>query len=238
MHNLLFCDTETTGNTGEDRLCQVAFKFNDTEQYEGLFKPPLPIKTVAMAVTHITNEMVEDKPAFQGSFLHTRITEILNGGAIFVAHNAEFDLRMLKYENVVPCAPHICTLRLARHIDKGAKYENHQLQYLRYFYGLKIEADAHSAMGDVLVLEGVFHKLIEELMSLEGLTIEDAVVRAVEISKLPSEYRTFNFGKYNGKTIADVARNDRGYIEWLLKAKLEKPDGESNWIYTLTKALQ
>lgn len=241
MDNLLFIDTETTGATAEDRLCQVAFKWDGNtiaEEREGLFKPPLPIKTVAMAVTHITNEMVEDKPAFQGSLIHTRLNELLNGGAVFVAHNAEFDLRMLKYENVVPCAPHICTLKLARHIDKGGKYENHQLQYLRYFYGLKIEADAHSAMGDVLVLEGVFHKLIEELMALESLTIEDAVVRAVEISKLPSEYRTFNFGKYNGKTIADVARYDRGYIEWLLKAKLEKPDGESNWIYTLTKALQ
>jgi DNA polymerase III epsilon subunit-like protein len=238
MHNLLFCDTETTGALGEDRLCQVAFKFNDIEQHEGLFKPPLPIKIVAMAVTHITNEMVEDKPAFQGSFIHTRITELLNGGAVLVAHNAEFDLRMLKYENVVPCAPHICTLKLARHIDKGGKYENHQLQYLRYFYGLKIEADAHSAMGDVLVLEAVFYELMEELLKMEGINMDEAVIRAIEISKLPSEFRLFNFGKYNGKTIAEVARYDRPYIEWLLNAKLAKPENEEAWIYTLTKALQ
>lgn len=241
MHNLLFCDTETTGATGEDRLCQVAFKWDCgviAEEREGLFKPPLPIKTVAMAVTHITNEMVADKPAFQGSVIHTRLNEILKNGTLFVAHNAEFDLRMLRYENVVPCAPHICTLKLARHIDKGGKYENHQLQYLRYFYGLKIKADAHSAMGDVLVLEAVFFKLIDELMALEGLTQDEAIVRAVEISEMPSEFRMFNFGKYNGKTIAEVARYDRGYLEWLLNAKMAKPDGEENWIYTLTKALK
>lgn len=237
MHNLLFCDTETTGALGEDRLCQVAFKFNDTEQHEALFKPPLPIKTVAMAVTHITNEMVEDKPAFQGSYIHTRLNELLKEGAIFIAHNADFDIRMLKYEGVnVPTS--LCTLKVARYIDKGGKYENHQLQYLRYFYGLKVEADAHDAMGDVLVLEAVFFKLIEELMELEGMTQDEAILRAIEISKLPSEFRLFNFGKYNGKTIAEVARYDRGYLEWLLNAKMAKPDGEENWIYTLTKALQ
>jgi len=234
---LVFLDTETTGNMyTDDRICQLAFKIGN-EIHDSLFKPAVPIKIPAMAVTHITNEMVEDKSPFVGSFMHTHLKELISAGFIIVAHNAEFDIRMLNNDGVdVPNS--LCTLKLARHIDKGGKYENHQLQYLRYFYGLKIDADAHSAIGDVLVLEGVFNKLIEELMALEGLTIEDAVVRAVEISKLPSEYRTFNFGKYNGRTIAEVARNDRGYIEWLLRAKLEKPDGESNWIYTLTKALK
>lgn len=237
MHKLLFCDTETTGNTAEDRLCQVAIKFNDIERHEALFKPPLPIKTVAMAVTHITNEMVADKPAFQGSYIHTRLIELLKDRAIFVAHNADFDMRMLKYEGVnVPTS--LCTLKVARYIDKGGKYENHQLQYLRYFYGLKVEASAHDAMGDVLVLEAVFFKLIEELMALEGMTQDEAILRAIEISKLPSEFRTFNFGKYSGKTIAEVRQHDRGYLEWLLKAKMEKPENEENWIYTLTKALQ
>lgn len=237
MHNLLFCDTETTGNTADDRLCQVAFKLNDIEKHEALFKPSVPIKTVAMAVTHITNEMVADKPAFQGSYIYTRLTELLKDGAIFVAHNADFDIRMLKYEGVnVPTS--LCTLKVARYIDKGGKYENHQLQYLRYFYGLKIKADAHSAMGDVLVLEAVFFKLIEELMALERLTKDEAILRAIEISKLPSEFRLFNFGKYNGKTIAEIARYDRPYIEWLLNAKLANPENEEAWIYTLTKALQ
>jgi exodeoxyribonuclease X len=238
---LIFLDTETTGNRAdEDLLCQLAFKIGD-KVHEGLFNPRTPIKLTAMAVTHITNEMVADKPVFAGSYMHTLLNELVSAGFIVVAHNADFDIRILNNDGV-NVTNSICTLKLARYIDKGGKYENHQLQYLRYFYGLKIEATAHSAIGDVLVLEGVFNKLMEELMSMENLSIEDAVIRAVEISKLPSEFRTFNFGKYeysrSKMTIAEVARYDRGYVEWLLNEKLKKPDGESNWIYTLTKALQ
>ncbi len=75
-------------------------------------------------------------------------------------------------------------------------------------------------------------------MALEGVSKDEAILRAIEISKLPSEFRLFNFGKYNGKTIAEVARYDKPYIEWLLNAKLAKPENEEAWIYTLTKALQ
>lgn len=240
---LLFIDTETTGATAEDRICQVAYKYRN-ETAEQLFKPPLPIKLVAMAVTHITNEMVDDKTPFATSFMRTKLTEYIKDSAILVAHNADFDVSMLKKDGVVPTAV-ICTLKLARHLDKGGKYENHQLQYLRYFYGLTFdtEINAHDALSDVLVLEKVFEKLIEELRAIEGLTHDEAVLRAIEISKLPSEFRKFNFGKYTGSTIEEVKRGGfdgkgRQWMEWLLVEKLKRPEGDEDWIYTLTKALQ
>ncbi len=236
MSNLLFLDTETTGATADDRLCQVAFKIEGRDAHQSLFKPPLPIKIAAMAVTHITNEMVEAMPVFQGSYIHTRLNE-LKDTAILVAHNVDFDARMLKYEGIV-FPQQICTLKIARYLDKGSKYENHQLQYLRYFYGLKVNASAHDAMGDVLVLEVVFAKLLEELVQADGILPEDAIRRAIEITTQPTEYHTFNFGKYKGKSVAEVKQGDRGYLEWLLRAKQEKPDGEEGWIYTLTKALK
>jgi hypothetical protein len=44
----------------------------------------------------------------------------------------------------------------------------------------------------------------------------------------------FNFGKYNGKTVADVARSDPGYLEWMLNQKEQaNSDTEEDWIYTL-----
>ena len=38
----------------------------------------------------------------------------------------------------------------------------------------------------------------------------------------------------NGKTVADVARVDPGYLEWMLAQKEQSdPEVEEDWIYTL-----
>ena len=63
---LIFFDTETTGNTDKDFLCQIAYKVGN-ENFVGLYKPPIKIPPEASAVHHITNKMVADKPAFKDS---------------------------------------------------------------------------------------------------------------------------------------------------------------------------
>ena len=55
----------------------------------------------------------------------------------------------------------------------------------------------------------------------------------IEISSHPSLLRTFGFGKYNGRKIEDIAKMDRGYLEWLLAQKLESDQIDEDWIYTL-----
>ena len=42
MKRLIFFDTETTGNTEEDYLCQIAYKVGE-ESFTSLYKPPKPI---------------------------------------------------------------------------------------------------------------------------------------------------------------------------------------------------
>ncbi len=73
--DLIFLDTETTGTGPEDRLCQVAYSFAGSE-YEGLFRPPIPISLDAMVVTRITNRMVEECPSFSGSVMHRNLEQI------------------------------------------------------------------------------------------------------------------------------------------------------------------
>jgi DNA polymerase III epsilon subunit-like protein len=95
MENLIFIDTETTGNEiGTDRLCQVCFQVGDTIKTE-YFKPPLPISVKSMSITHITNEMVADKKLFVGSAMASELQKLLTDG-ILVAHNAKFDIAMLE----------------------------------------------------------------------------------------------------------------------------------------------
>src|SRR3990167_2253558 len=66
MPKLIFFDTETTGNTENDFLIQIAYK-HDNESFVGLYKPPTKIPPEASAVHHITNKMVEDKKSFKES---------------------------------------------------------------------------------------------------------------------------------------------------------------------------
>jgi DNA polymerase III epsilon subunit-like protein len=96
MKRIIFFDTETTGNTEKDFLCQIAYK-NGDESFSGLYKPPMKVPPEASAVHHITNQMLEDKVAFQESEDFKKIKELFEDkDTVVVAHNAPFDLMMKK----------------------------------------------------------------------------------------------------------------------------------------------
>ena len=99
----IFLDTKTTGTAEKDRLCQLAYKLETGQIVNELFKPPLPIAIESMCVHHITNEMVENKPAFKESPDHRKLVDLLNDDKnILVAHNAKFDVDMLVKEGIHP----------------------------------------------------------------------------------------------------------------------------------------
>ena len=219
---LIFLDTEATGNEPKkDRLVQVSYKTSKGTRTE-YFKPSIPVSVKAMSVTHITNKFLEDKPAFEGSEMKGELRKLLKDG-IMVAHNAPFDIAMLKTEGLeVP--RFIDTLRVARHLDAENKIPEYNLQFLRYYLDLDIEADAHDAEADVRVLEAVFKRLQAKMPDVQEL---------IEISYRPTLFKNFIFGKYKGQPIADVARTDRRYLEWLLAQKSENEEAEEDWIFTL-----
>jgi len=70
-------------------------------------------------------------------------------------------------------------------------------------------------------------------MKEHSLDHDGAIDKMIEISSHPSLMNMFSFGKYNGKTVAEVVSIDRGNLEWMLGAKEQNPDNEEDWIYTL-----
>ena len=155
---ILFLDTETTGNSDKDRLVQLAVKelFIDEPLVNALYKPPVPISIESMAIHHITEKMVAGKPAFKDSPEYSGLKDLLESDeVILVAHNAAFDLAMLSREGIVPRRS-ICTYKLAYALDPNDQMPNYRLQYLRYLLDLDVEAEAHDALGDVLVFEALF----------------------------------------------------------------------------------
>ena len=232
MQKIIFFDTETTGNTEKDFLCQIAYK-TDSENLVGLYKPPIKVPAEASAVHHITNKILEDKPAFKESNDFLKIKELFeNKDSVVVAHNAPFDLMIIKKEGIVP-VNFICTLRLARYLDPDEKIEKYNLQYLRYFLDIEIDATAHDALGDVLVLEKLYGRLKKKIIEQENINEIEAVKKMIEISSHPSLFKSIKFGKYNGKKIDEIIKDDRGYLEWLLAQKIESDQIDEDWIYTL-----
>lgn len=234
---LIFLDTETTGNTKDDVLCQLAYhELGSNTDFCELYNPGRPIPPEASAVTHITNRHVADKPKFTESKDYENIKNLLEDqDSILIAHNASFDIGMLEKEGIVP-KNFICTLRVARDLDTDGKLPKYNLQYLRYALDLNVEAQAHDALGDVHVLRALFERLLAKMAELHGN--EDlAIQKMIEISSHPSILRTINFGKYAGRSLEEVVKMDRGYLEWLYDQKRNSDQNEEDWLYTLEKLL-
>jgi exodeoxyribonuclease X len=234
---LIFLDVESTGKDLEDRLIQIAYKTtDDAPLVNELYTAPLPIKIEAMAVHHITEKMIEGKPAFIGSPAYDDLTERFARGEIFVAHNAPFDAEMLRKEGLEPKLL-IDTLKVARHLDPEGKISSYGLQYLRYLLGIEIEATAHDALGDILVLEQLFYRLLKKIMETQHISQDTALDQMIDISNNPTIYKFFPFGKYKNRSVEDIAKEDRGYLEWLLRTKKAEDQKDEDWIYTLEQIL-
>ena len=233
----LFFDTETTDIQSKD-IIQLAFVTSDGKEFNEYYKPEQDITFGAMAVHHITPEFLEDKPKFKEAmvqdsnsmtlFSEIPLSQYLNNLAkeyIWVAHNVQFDMEVLKKKGVeIPKT--ICTLKVARNMlgldDNKKDLESYSLQYLRYYLGLykkekgKNQITAHDALSDVYVLKNLFEYLQENsVLTPENMTV---------ISKEPQYIRTITFGKYAGYNLEEIVKTDREYLEWLKENANDKKD--------------
>lgn len=233
---LVFLDTETTGLTDYDRLCQLAYKVGD-EIHNELYKPPVDINIEAMAVHHITNEDVSDKPAFKESEHYSKIKKMLESNShIMICHNVPYDEKMLIREGITPNKT-ICTLKLARHLFKDdKKMKKFNLQHLRFALDINVEdAIAHDAYGDIVILERLFEKLYEiaeekanvwaEQKGEPKLSRKQIIERMIEICNAPPvPIDTMPFGKYQGQKLKECVPTDKRYFKWLLDEKGQTDD--------------
>ncbi|OBU07467.1 exodeoxyribonuclease X [Morganella psychrotolerans] len=179
-----------------------------TTQQSHFVNPQKPISISAMAIHHITDEMVESSPLIDdviGNYV---------GADYLVAHNAEFDKRMMPEMD----APFICTLKLSRRL--WPDMESHSNQYLRYALALDVNIPdglhAHRALYDCVVTAALMKMIIE----CSGWTFDEMI----EISNQPSLLSKLRFGKYKGMTFTDVKNENPGYLDWLSKQDDLDPD--------------
>jgi DNA polymerase III epsilon subunit-like protein len=220
-------DTETTGLSHKDRIIQIGSIIfdnkNEDEVYDELCFTDINIHPNATAVNGITNNDLIGKELFINTSFYKRLLELNTADNYLIAHNINFDLGMLKKEGFNPNLKLIDTLRVARHFIKDSI--SHQLQDLREHLNLfelekeesikyDVEIKAHDAIGDVLVTKLLFNKLIE--FTKENYPDINPIEKMHHITCNPMIIEDIPFGKYKGEKIIDIAKNDYGYIKWLL----------------------
>jgi DNA polymerase-3 subunit epsilon/exodeoxyribonuclease X len=224
----IILDTETTGAGENDRIIQLGYMVlgaKEIEVHNEFCSSEVPISYGAMEVHSITPDMIEGKPLCTETEAYKRLHELNTPENYVIIHNAVFDIGMLEKEGFSLNMKLIDTLRCARHIY--ADEEAHRLQYFRYKMGLykeeKAEADklgievkAHDAIGDVLTLKLFLTELRKSVQ--EKFVGENPVEKMVALTKEPIFVKSFRFGKYKGKDLADVAHEDAGYLRWMLKS--------------------
>ena len=156
-------DIETNGKpaTGAN-ITEIAVILHnghrEVGRWERLIKPEAPIPEYIATKTGITNEMVSTAPSFREV---AKELKTFLGDAIFVAHNAQFDLRHIKanFKNVgIEYLPRtMCTMILARkHITDIKRFN---LGALCEYFGFT-NTTAHRAMSDAFVTAKIFFQLM------------------------------------------------------------------------------
>jgi len=163
-------DIETTGGQfNEEGITEIAiYKFDGHEivdQFISLVNPEIPIQPFVVKLTGINNAMLRSAPKFFE--VAKRIIEMTND-SVLVAHNADFDYRILRTEfrrlgydfNVKT----LCTVELSKRLLP--EQPSHSLGKLVRALGIPM-ADRHRASGDAMATVKLFKMLLEKDLSKE-----------------------------------------------------------------------
>ena len=184
-------DVETTGLSNQyDKIIELAaVKVHNGEiidKFERFSNPHERLSETIINLTHITDDMLTDAPEIEEVL--TEFKEWV-GDAIFVAHNASFDMGFIDtgYERLGfgPSTNGVIdTLELSRTIN--TEYGKHGLNFLAKKYGVEL-TQHHRAIYDTEATAYIFIKMVQQMKELgvnnhleinKKLTNEDAYKRA------------------------------------------------------------
>lgn len=161
-------DTETTGGADHDEICQIAaVEYVDgvrTRTFSVYVCPTCEMNPWAEKVHGLSLDFLAEHGLVPEEAMR-RFFEFLGDGALLVAHNASFDLRMLNQECgkfdicFAPEGIDTCdTLALSRRLRPGL--DSYALANLIDVLGVD-GTNSHDALDDALACAGVFFKLLE-----------------------------------------------------------------------------
>ena len=210
MYSIL--DIESTGGKyNEEGIMEIAiYRFDGrtiVDQFSSLINPERRIQPFVVKLTGINEKMLQSAPKFYE--LAKRIIEITEGTTL-VAHNAQFDYRILRTEfrrlGYDFQRKTLCTVELSKRLIPEA--ESHSLGKLVRSLGIAV-SDRHRAQGDALATLKLFEILLNKD---QDKAILKEVVRQEEygeltqrqldiVENLPSEIGVYFLHNKEGEVI-------------------------------------
>lgn len=223
---LAFFDLETTGtDVAKDRIVEIyirkVFPNGTHEGKSWLVNPSIKIPKEASDIHGITDEQVSGEPTFNE--LAQKISDMIQGCDLAGFNSNRFDIPLLAEE----------MLRAGIDIDIKSRWrvdvqtifhkkEKRTLSAGYKFYCGKDLTDAHTAEADTKATLDILLAQIEWYDDL-GDTVEELAEfsegdKSVDLAGYfvmnDKEQEIFNFGKYKGRVVIDVLRENTGYYNW------------------------
>ena len=225
---LVFFDLETTGtNVATDRIVQISYikVMSNGEEIERNYyvNPEMHIPEEASAVHHIYDADVADKPTFK-QLAQTLANEFV--GCDFAGYNSNrFDVPLLIEEmlragvNMDISKCHFVDVQNIFH-----KKEQRTLVAAYKFYCGKDLDGAHSADADTRATYEVLKAQLDRYPDLENNVafLEEYTKMNRNVDPMgcfvynDKDVEVFAFGKYKGKAVVDVLRDDPSYYAWMM----------------------
>ncbi|BCU64252.1 hypothetical protein F941_02147 [Acinetobacter bouvetii DSM 14964 = CIP 107468] len=209
----IILDTETHTLNGQPieiayapiQISNHKITLDKSQLFDQLYSVDEPISFAAMAVHHILESDLENKP-------HYTTFKLPEDTLYIIGHNIDYDIRALEKCGVDSTRiKAICTLALARLVWPDA--EAHNISALIYMISKGSEKaremirKAHRADMDIILTANILMHIVHHLKinSIEEL------YAASEDARIP---RSINFGKHRGTAIADLPAD---YVQWLMR---------------------
>lgn len=226
---IAFIDLETTGvNLSSDRIIEIAIikilPDNSRVVKRRLINPEMNIPESSTNIHGITNDMVKDAPTFRQ--VGNEIKQFLENCDLGGYNSNRFDIPLLMEEFLR--ADMEVDLTDRKMIDVQHIFYSMEPRTLsaafKFYCGQEL-VNAHSAEADISATIDVlyaqvarYEKLGNSVESILSVIGEDKIVDyARRFSFDDKGVEVFNFGKYKGRSIAEVLKNEPHYYDWMMK---------------------
>ena len=227
---VVFFDLETTGiNIGKDRIVEISmlkiFPNGNKESNTWLVNPEIEIPAETSAIHGITNERVVTEPTFKE--LAQTVYNLIHDADLAGFNSNRFDIPLLAEEFLRVGIDFDMHDRKA--IDVQVifhKKEQRTLSAGYKFYCDKVLEDAHSAEADTNatyeILKAQLDKYDDIENSVEALSDYSTHSKRADFAGFilfnDEDQEIFSFGKYKGRTVEDVLKENPGYNSWIQNA--------------------
>ncbi len=227
---LVVFDIESTGTDPEqDKIVEICLLRIEPDGSETclteLVNPGIPIPREATAVHKITDEQVKGKPYFRD--IADKVLAILEGADLAGFHLTRFDVPLLSRElREAGCRLNEESRLVIDALKIFHRMERRDLSAAYKFYCGKQLDGAHGASADTKATRDVLMAQLERYpdlpKSMEALHqfCNEADSRFVDkTGRFVWRHGAahFNFGKHKGKSLSDIARQDKEYLLWCLE---------------------